>query len=44
MIGKIDLIFEYDGCFYVFDYKSNYFGDCLDGYMFDVLCVVMDDY
>lgn len=30
--GFIDLIFEYDGKFYVADYKSNYLGDKLEDY------------
>ncbi|MBK2029202.1 exodeoxyribonuclease V subunit beta [Francisella noatunensis] len=30
--GFIDLIFEYDGKFYVVDYKSNYLGDKLEDY------------
>lgn len=30
--GFIDLIFEYDGKFYVADYKSNYLGDTLGDY------------
>ncbi|MED7818350.1 MULTISPECIES: UvrD-helicase domain-containing protein [unclassified Francisella] len=30
--GFIDLVFEYDGKFYVADYKSNYLGDKLEDY------------
>lgn len=30
--GFIDLIFEYEGKFYVADYKSNYLGDTLEDY------------
>lgn len=30
--GFIDLLFEYDGKFYVADYKSNYLGDSLEDY------------
>ncbi|AIT10061.1 exodeoxyribonuclease V subunit beta [Candidatus Francisella endociliophora] len=30
--GFIDLIFEYDGKYYVADYKSNYLGDKLENY------------
>ena len=30
--GVIDLIFEYQGRYYLVDYKSNYLGNCLDNY------------
>ena len=32
MHGFIDLIFEYDGRFFVADYKSNHLGDNLEDY------------
>ena len=32
MHGFIDLVFEYDGRFFVADYKSNHLGDCLENY------------
>lgn len=37
MHGFIDLIFEYDGQYFVADYKSNYLGDRADEYHPDVL-------
>ncbi|WP_158521505.1 exodeoxyribonuclease V subunit beta [Kushneria konosiri] len=30
--GYIDLVIEYDGCFYVIDWKSNHLGDTLEAY------------
>lgn len=30
--GYIDLVIEYDGCFYVVDWKSNHLGDTLEAY------------
>ncbi|HET6431148.1 UvrD-helicase domain-containing protein [Dyella sp.] len=42
MTGKIDLIIEHDGRYGVLDYKSNYLGDRLDGYMPDALEAAMD--
>src|SRR5690606_29287042 len=32
MNGKMDLFFEYNGLFYILDWKSNYLGDSLDFY------------
>jgi len=32
MHGFIDLVFEYEGRFFVADYKSNHLGDCLEDY------------
>ncbi|WP_448565290.1 exodeoxyribonuclease V subunit beta [Thalassotalea ganghwensis] len=32
MHGFIDLIFEYQGKYYIADYKSNYLGDCFEDY------------
>ncbi|GAA5219054.1 exodeoxyribonuclease V subunit beta [Corallincola platygyrae] len=37
MHGFIDLIFEYQGRFYVADYKSTHLGDSYDDYHFDAL-------
>jgi len=37
MKGFIDLIFEFDGRFYVLDYKSNYIGDKLEDYGMEAL-------
>lgn len=36
-IGFIDLLFEYQGKFYVLDYKSNYLGDSVEDYLPDAL-------
>lgn len=36
--GFIDLIFEYNGKFYVADYKSNYIGDKLEDYTQEAMC------
>lgn len=37
MHGYIDLVFEFDGRFYVADYKSNFLGDSFDNYQIDGL-------
>ncbi|KRE97024.1 hypothetical protein ASG87_00185 [Frateuria sp. Soil773] len=42
MTGKIDLILEHDGRYYVLDYKSNYLGDRVDGYLPAALGAAMD--
>ena len=42
MTGKIDLILEHGGRFHVLDYKSNWLGEHLDGYMPDALGAAMD--
>ena len=42
MNGKIDLIFERDGCFHVLDYKGNYLGDRVSDYQGAVLSAAMD--
>jgi len=44
MTGKIDLILEHDGRFHVLDYKSNYLGEHLDGYLPGALRAAMDDH
>lgn len=44
MTGKIDLILEHDGRYCVLDYKSNYLGDRLDGYMPVALDAAMDSH
>ncbi len=44
MTGKIDLIVEHDGRYCVLDYKSNYLGDGLEGYMPAVLDAAMDSH
>src|SRR5690606_5409776 len=41
MNGKMDLFFEYNGLFYILDWKSNYLGDSLDFYSKEVLNSVM---
>jgi exodeoxyribonuclease V beta subunit len=43
MNGKIDLIFEHDGCFHVLDYKGNYLGDTLADYTGTALRARMDE-
>ncbi|MEO7199392.1 MAG: 3'-5' exonuclease, partial [Dokdonella sp.] len=42
MNGKIDLIFERDGCFHVLDYKGNYLGDTVADYQGAALLARMD--
>lgn len=42
MTGKIDLILEHAGRFHVLDYKSNWLGEHLDGYMPGALGAAMD--
>jgi exodeoxyribonuclease V beta subunit len=42
MTGKIDLIVEHQGRYLVLDYKSNYLGDRMDGYMPAALGAAMD--
>jgi exodeoxyribonuclease V beta subunit len=41
MNGKMDLFFEYNGLYYILDWKSNYLGDSLDLYSSEVLNLVM---
>lgn len=38
LTGLIDLICEYDGRYYILDYKTNYLGDGMEGYREDNLC------
>ena len=35
--GFIDLMFEFEGKFYVADYKSNHLGDCYDNYHYSAM-------
>jgi len=42
MNGKIDLIFQRDGCFHVLDYKGNYLGDSVADYQGAALLARMD--
>lgn len=42
MNGKIDLTFHCNGRFHILDYKGNYLGDTVDGYMGDALLEQMD--
>lgn len=42
--GFIDMIVEYDGCFWIVDWKLNYFGMMLDVYGLCVFDIVMVDY
>lgn len=44
MKGFIDLTFEYDGRFYVADYKSNYLGSQLDDYLHRGMQEAMSDH
>jgi len=37
MKGFIDLVFEYEGCFYIVDYKSNWLGDTQQQYQSQAL-------
>lgn len=41
MNGKMDLFFEYNGLFYILDWKSNFLGDSLDFYSKESLNAVM---
>jgi exodeoxyribonuclease V beta subunit len=41
MTGSMDLVFEFDGRFYLVDYKSNWLGGDLDAYRGDRLSEVM---
>jgi exodeoxyribonuclease V beta subunit len=42
MNGKIDLLFQRDGCFHVLDYKGNYLGDSVADYQGAALLTRMD--
>lgn len=42
MNGKIDLFFEYQGKYYVLDWKSNYLGDSLENYQPEALNQAMN--
>jgi len=42
MTGKIDLVFEHAGRFHVLDYKSNWLGESLAGYLPERLGAAMD--
>lgn len=44
MKGFIDLIFEYQGRFYILDYKSNYLGDKLESYQAHSMQQAMDEH
>lgn len=43
MNGKIDLLFEHDGLYYILDWKSNFLGDALDNYAKDNLNTAMNN-
>jgi exodeoxyribonuclease V beta subunit len=42
--GFIDLVFEYNGKFYIADWKTNYLGPTADNYSYDRLCGAMDEH
>lgn len=44
LMGFVDFVFEYEGCYYVFDYKFNVLGDDDVVYIIEVLEVVMVEY
>ncbi len=44
MNGKIDLIFEHGGKFYILDWKSNFLGSHPENYRFDKLRRAIDDH
>lgn len=41
--GLVDLIFEYEGKFYILDWKSNFLGDSLEDYHYEGLLEAMND-
>jgi exodeoxyribonuclease V beta subunit len=41
--GKIDLFFEYEGKYYILDWKSNFLGDTLDHYKQENLAQAMNE-
>ena len=43
MNGKVDLFFEYNGKYYILDWKSNYLGDSLSDYSADKLALAMNE-
>ena len=43
MNGKVDLFFEYDGKYYILDWKSNYLGYNLEDYNYPNLLTAMND-
>ena len=43
MNGKVDLFFEYNGKYYILDWKSNYLGDSLPDYAADKLALAMNE-
>ncbi|KDN11237.1 exodeoxyribonuclease V subunit beta [Gilliamella sp. Imp1-1] len=42
--GFIDLVFKFEGKYYVVDYKSNWLGECVDAYSQEALEKVMCDH
>lgn len=40
--GEIDLVYEYQGCYYIIDYKNNFLGESFADYQQDVLKSAMD--
>jgi exodeoxyribonuclease V beta subunit len=44
LTGFVDLICEYDGKFYILDYKTNFLGDLMDDYGLDNLVVAMQSH
>jgi exodeoxyribonuclease V beta subunit len=43
MNGKIDLFFEYQGKYYILDWKSNYLGDSLESYSTESVAEAMNE-
>jgi exodeoxyribonuclease V beta subunit len=44
MRGFIDMVFHFEGCYYLVHWKSNYLGDSVEDYGQDALITAMDEH